>query len=153
VLQLNGFDVLEHQEIRDEYVISVVVKKRSRLNIAHFYEYQAKITKELTGYLDRFEAKGTAIWGAGHQALAVIALTGISERVRYVVDSAPFKQGKFTPATHIPIVAPDTLDSEPVNAVIIMAASYSDEVAKIIRDRFDKTLQVAILREYGLEMI
>lgn len=153
VLQLNGFEVLEQQEIRDEYVISVVVKKRSRLDISPFYYYQAKITKELANYLDRFEAKGVAIWGAGHQALAIIALTGISERIRYIVDSAPFKQGKFTPVTHVPINAPETIESDPVNAVIVMAASYSDEVAKVIRERFDNTLNVAILRDYGLEMV
>jgi 2-polyprenyl-3-methyl-5-hydroxy-6-metoxy-1,4-benzoquinol methylase len=153
VLQLNGFELLEQQEIRDEYVISVVVKKRSRLDISHFYDYQAKITADLVDYLEQFDTKTVAIWGAGHQALAVIALSGISGKVRYVVDSAPFKQGKYTPATHLPILAPETLESAPVQAVIVIAGSYSDEVAKIIRGRFDKIQNVAILREYGLEMV
>ena len=94
-----------------------------------------------------------AIWGAGHQALAIIALTKIADKIRYVVDAAPFKQGKYTPATHLPIVAPDTLRADPVEAVIVMAASYSDEVAGILRRQFSPQIKIAILRDFGLEMV
>ncbi len=152
-LMLNGFDIIEYNEIRDEYVISVVVKKRNQLDISNFSNYQEKIKTDIAAYLNRFNEKQVAVWGAGHQALAIIALTGIAERVRYVIDSAPFKQGKFTPATHLAIVAPEALRSHPVEAVIVMAASYSDEVASIIRERFDPTLPVAILRDFGLELL
>jgi len=38
-----------------------------------------------------------------------------------------------------------------VEAVIVMAGSYSDEVAKIILERFDKNIKVSILRKYKLE--
>lgn len=150
-LQLNGFDVIEYAEVRDEYVISVVVKKRGRLDISHFHDYQVKIKADIEAYLSRFAEKRVAVWGAGHQALAIIALTGIAGSIRYVVDSAPFKQGKYTPATHLPIVAPEVLKSDPVDAVIVMAASYSDEVAGIIRQRFGDSISVAILRDFGLE--
>jgi len=152
-LQLNGFDVLEYNEVRDDYVISVVVKKRGRLNISHFHDYQIKIKTDIDAYLNRFAAKRVAIWGAGHQALAIIALTGIADKIRYVVDSASFKQGKYTPATHLPIVAPEALHTDPVDAVIVMAASYSDEVVGILRQRFDPNLSVAILRDFGLEPV
>ena len=70
-----------------------------------------------------------------------------------MVDSAAFKQGKYTPATHIPIVAPAALDADPVEAVIVMAASYSDEVARILREKFSAKLSVAILRDFGLEPV
>lgn len=152
-LQLNGFDVIEYDEVRDDYVISVVVKKRSRLDISHFHDYLVKIKSDIDAYLNRFAPKRVAVWGAGHQALAIIALTGIAGRIRYVVDSAPFKQGKYTPATHLPIVAPEALHSDPVDAAIVMAASYSDEVAGIIRQRFDLNMSVAILRDFGLETV
>lgn len=151
-LQLNGFDVLEFSKIRDDYVMSMIVKKRERLDVSLFYDYQEKIKKNITTYLNRFQAKRVAIWGAGHQALAIIALTRISGKIRYVVDSAPFKQGKFTPATHVPVVPPAKLNSDPVDAVIIMAASYSDEVAEIIRRDFSGEVQIAILRDFGLEI-
>ena len=37
-------------------------------------------------------------------------------------------------------------------AVIVMAASYSDEVAAILKRDYDQQLHVAILRETGLEV-
>jgi 2-polyprenyl-3-methyl-5-hydroxy-6-metoxy-1,4-benzoquinol methylase len=150
-LQLNGFEVIEYDEVRDDYVISVVVRKRDRLDISHFHDYQIKIKTDIDAYLNRFAAKRVAVWGAGHQALAIIALTGIADKIRYVVDSASFKQGKYTPATHLPIVSPEALHSDPVDAIIVMAASYSDEVAGILRQRFDLNISVAILRDFGLE--
>jgi 2-polyprenyl-3-methyl-5-hydroxy-6-metoxy-1,4-benzoquinol methylase len=152
-LMLNGFNVIECAEARNGYVLSVVVKKRSRLDISHFHNHQIKITNDIVSYLKLFKPKRVAIWGAGHQALAIIALTGIADRIRYVIDSATFKQGKYTPATHLPIVAPDSLHSDPVDAVIIVAGSYSDEVAAIIRQRFYVTVPVAILRDFGLETV
>ena len=82
----------------------------------------------------------------------MLALAELGGKVRYVVDSAPFKQGKFTPATHLPVVPPDALRSDPVEAVIVMAASYSDEVAGLLRRDFPTGLKVAILRDHGLEI-
>jgi|WetSurMetagenome_2_1015567.scaffolds.fasta_scaffold00092_20 2-polyprenyl-3-methyl-5-hydroxy-6-metoxy-1,4-benzoquinol methylase len=152
-LKLNGFEVVECNEIWHEYIISAIVRKRTRLDISGFYEYQEKLKKEIDEYICGFGAKKVAIWGAGHQALAIISMLGLKDGIRYVVDSAPFKQGKYTPATHIPIVAPDTLNTDPVDAVIIIAASYSDEVAEIIGRKFGRRMHVSILRDYGLEEI
>jgi len=156
VLMLNGFEIIECNEIWHEYIISAIVKKRDKLDISHFYKYQQQVKNEIERYIRRFKDKKVAIWGAGHQALAIISLTdlaGRTGRIRYVVDSAPFKQGKYTPATHIPIVSPDRLNSDPVDAVIVMAASYSDEVARILRQKYDKNINIAILRDFGLEEV
>jgi len=77
----------------------------------------------------------------------------LSSKIKYIIDSAPFKQNKYTPATHLPIVPPEFFYSNPVDGIIIMAGSYSDEVSKIIRKKFNKNIKVAILRDYGLEEI
>lgn len=153
LLKLNGFEIIECREIWYDYIISAYVKKKSRLNITHLYNFQEKIKKEIYEYINGFENGQVAIWGAGHQALAVISLASLADKIKYVIDSASFKQGKYTPATHVPIVSPEELKVNPVNAVIIMAASYSDEVARIIREKFNTDLKVAILRDYGLEII
>ena len=123
------------------------------MDISDFYDYQTKITTRINEYIDRFTPGNVAVWGAGHQALAIISMCKIASKIKYIVDSAPFKQGKLTPATHIPVVSPDTLCDDPVDAVIIMAASYSDEVAGILHERFKDKFRVAILREAGLEII
>ncbi len=151
-LRLNGFEIVECNEIWHDYIISVVVRKRARLNLEQFHRHHLKLRSEIEEYINRFRGGKVAIWGAGHQALAIMSLMDLSGSIKYVVDSATFKQGRYTPATHIPIVSPETLESDPVDAVIVMAAGYSDEVSRIIRQRFDKNLRVSILRDHGLEI-
>jgi SAM-dependent methyltransferase len=150
-LNLNGFEIIACDELRNDYVISAVVRKRGKLDITHFHDYQTRIAADLNEYLGAFGEKKVAVWGAGHQALAILALTKIADRIRYVVDAAPFKQGRYTPATHLPIVPPETLRSDPVDAVIVIAGSYSDEVAGILRESYDGRIEISILRDFGLE--
>lgn len=150
-LEINGFEVIESAEVWHQYIISMVVRKRKQMDLSPFGLYQEKVRNELEEYIGEFGPGNVAIWGAGHQALAVIALSGIAGSIKYVVDSAPFKQGRLTPATHIPIVAPEALRTEPVSAVIVMAAAYSDEVVEIIKSQFSSDIAVSVLRDSGLE--
>ena len=152
-LTISGFEVLDCKSVWHDYILSATVRKRQVADLTHLYQFQDRIARDVSAYLDQCDGKGVAIWGAGHQALAVISLLGIRNRIRYVVDSAPFKQGKFTPASHLPIVAPATLRADPVGAVLVMAASYSDEVARILRQDYDPSIRVAILRDHGLEVL
>ncbi len=152
-LGLNGFEIVDCKVEWYDYIISAVVKKKRKANLSDFHNAQVKLKNEIEGYLSLFKDKKIAIWGASHQALAIISLLSLAGKITYVIDSATFKQGKFTPATHIPIVAPDKLYSDPVDAVIVMAAGYSDEVARIIRQKFDKNINISILRDFGLEII
>lgn len=152
-LRLNGFEIIECNDVWHDYIISAIVKKREKLDLSHFYKHQAKLKNEIEEYICRFKDKKVAIWGAGHQALAIIALIDLADKIKYVVDSAVFKQGKYTPATHIPIVSPDALNSDPVDVIIVIAGSYSDEVARIIRQKFDRNINIAILRDFGLEEV
>ena len=150
-LELNGFDLLESKTVWQDYIISCVIRKRSKLDISGFYKHQVKITKDIEKYIGNYKNGKVAIWGAGHQALTIISLINVADKIRYVVDSAPFKQNKYTPVNHIPIVSPDALKSDPVDAIIIMAASYSDEVVKIIRNEFNNKIDIVILRNDGLK--
>ena len=178
-LRQNGFEIIDCNEVWHEYIISAVVHpvkssvagmakppprpplpkggwgdfRVKKLDISHFYKYQTQLKNEIEEYIRRFKDKKVAIWSAGHQALAVISLINLADKIKYVVDSATFKQGKYTPATHIPIVSSDALVSDPVGAVIVMAGSYSDEVAKIIRQKFDRKINIVILRDFGLEVV
>ena len=152
-LERNGFEIVECKEIWYDYIISAVVKKRTKTDVSHFRKHQETITKEIKEYISHYGSQNVAIYGAGHQALAIIALTNIKNDIKYIVDDATFKQGKLSPATHIPIVSPKRLLSEPVKAVIIMAASYSDEVAAKVRKIVNTDIGISILRDHGIEKI
>lgn len=153
LLERNGFEVVETQEIWHDYIISSVVRKRTPTDLSAFRHQQASLKSELARFVATHGSKNVAVWGAGHQALAVLALADLGDSIKYVVDSAPFKQGRYTPSTHIPIVSPDTLTSDPVAAILVMAAAYSDEVASIIRKKFGTRMAIAVLRDTGLESV
>jgi SAM-dependent methyltransferase len=153
VLNLNGFEVIECNEIWHDYIISAVVRKRKKIDLSSFHKNQVKLKNEIEDFISRFGSKRVAIWGAGHQSFAILSLFGLGEKIRYIVDSAPFKQGKFTPATHSLIVSPEKLNIDPVDAIIVIAGSYSNEVAKILREEYNKKIKVSILKDFGLEII
>jgi len=152
-LELNGFEILECNVIWHDYIISAIVRKRGKIPFNHFYEKQEKIKKEIKEYIQKFGDKKVGVWGAGHQALAIISMTDIKDNIKYVIDSAKFKQNKYTPASHIPIVSPEILRYDSVDAIIIIAGSYSDEVTRIIKERYSSEINVAILRDFGLEVL
>ena len=110
-----------------------------------------KIVSALHQYVDGYPRNSVSIYGAGHQALAIMAIADLGTKIKYVVDDATFKQGKYTPASNIPIVSSDWLSSEKPDAIIVMAASYSDEVASKLT-QLDLDLDIAILREDELEI-
>ena len=153
LLESNGFEVLDCRPEWHDYVLSDTVKKRRPLDLAPLAACQAGLKASFDAFLAPFAAGRVAIWGAGHQALALVSLMELAPRIRYVVDSAPFKQGRFTPATHLPIVAPERLADGEVDAVIVLAASYSDEVARILRERHGNRFTVAVLKGNRLETV
>jgi 2-polyprenyl-3-methyl-5-hydroxy-6-metoxy-1,4-benzoquinol methylase len=153
VLEKNGFEIISIKPIWYKYILSAEVRKKTPLDVGTFLKVQNTIKKQLNMHIKKFENKKVAIWGAGHQALAVIAMSGIAPYIKYIIDSAQFKQGKFTPATHLPIVSPDNIIVDPPDSILIMAAGYSDEVCKIIQQKFPIIKSIVILRENKLENI
>lgn len=152
LLEMNGFEVLSCEAVWHEYCLAATVRKRSRMDLSYFQEGKERIKKEVHQFLDGClrQGKKAAVWGAGHQALSVLALTDIKDKIEFVVDSAEFKQQRYTPGTHLKIVAPEELKNGEVGAVLVMAASYSDEVAGILRESCPE-FEIGILRENGVE--
>ena len=146
LLSRNGFDVIESCSIWDNYILSALVKKRSPMPVERFTSAQFALNESFRLFLDQFSGEKIAIWGAGHQALAVMAACGMSDKICYVIDSAPFKQERLTPATHLPIVSPDALEADPPRAILIMGAGYSDEIVDFINTRHPGRFVVAVLR-------
>lgn len=153
ILQKNGFEVLECKPVWHDYILSAVVRKRTKTDLSYLNSFRVDLTTQVNQFVNQFQPKQVAIWGAGHQALAIISLAKLADKIAYVVDSATFKQGKLTPASHLPIVAPSTLNERPVNAIIVMAASYSDEVSQMIRSTFGNKMLIAVLRDHDLEVL
>lgn len=48
--------------------------------------------------------------------------------IRYIVDRNPLKQGRLAPGSHIAVVGPERLESDPVDVLLILAWNIADEV-------------------------
>ena len=93
------------------------------------------------------------MWGASHQGFTLASTSELGKHLAYIIDSAPFKHGKFAPASHLPIVPPDHFEEHPVDAIVITAPGYTDEIAKIIRERFGEKIEIRAMRSNHLEMV
>ena len=113
------------------------------------------IDEEVNGLVDRLHSQGKtlAIWGASHQGFTLAATTRLGGKVSYIIDSAPFKQGRFAPASHLPIVAPEHFFQEPADAILIVAPGYTEEIASIIRERFGKEVEILALKSNHMETL
>jgi len=155
LLRISGFTVIECSEIMNDYIISMVVKKINPIDVFNIvYEFK-KLKNEINRYILKLKKAGKkiAIWGAGHQAFTLMSVCGLTDKIEYVVDSAKFKQGKFTPVAHIPIVAPEVLNENPVNAIIVIAGAYSEEVVRIIRKKYASIKEVAVFKQNKILLI
>ena len=154
VLEKNGFRVLSCREVNRDTWEAIVEKKR-RLDTTAMRRNRDALREEITGWIGGLKAQGrrVAVWGASHQGLTILSSMDLREDVAYVVDSAPFKQGRLTIGSHVPIVPPERLREDPVDAVLIVAPGYTREIADSIRDRFGPGIGIFALRSNHLEKI
>jgi SAM-dependent methyltransferase len=149
VAEANGFEVLDIKKIWNNYLYAIEVKKRTKIDLTTFFYKLDTIKKEISEFVSSFSK--IAIWGASHQALTYISLLNLKSKVKYIVDSAFFKQNKFTPATHIPIFSPEKLKEYPVEAIIIMVGGYNDEVVAIVK-KMGLNITIGVMNDSGLEI-
>jgi hypothetical protein len=50
------------------------------------------------------------------------------EHIRFVVDRNPAKQGMLLPGSRIPVLAPDVIDKDPPDYLLILPWNLTDEV-------------------------
>jgi 2-polyprenyl-3-methyl-5-hydroxy-6-metoxy-1,4-benzoquinol methylase len=150
--ETNGFEVLECLTINEDNDIAAIVKKRKSLDLSMDYQYVETLIRDFQEIVADCKSKDkkVATWGAGHRTLALLALSKVKD-IEYVIDSAKFKQGKFTPVSHFPIVAPEHLKEDKVDLVIVMVPGlYPGEVIKTL-EQMDIGAQIAVLRDNKIE--
>lgn len=158
-LMRNGFEVRSITSVWDDYILSAEVVRRNPLKLYGFQEQTVRLATALEHYISRYDR--VAIYGASHQAFAYIAM--LQPEIAFIVDDASFKQGKYSPVGGLMIHHPIALYNpyglydfgqnnpygKPPDAVIIMGAGYSDEIAKTL----DFDGGIAIMRDWGVEVI
>lgn len=164
LLQDCGFELLS-MDIVNRDTIEAIVRKADPdelselhysgrlIDVSALRDSYDRLSASVNAHIDHLSEshRTMAIWGASHQGFTLAATTKLGGRVEYIIDSAPFKQGRFSPASHIPIVAPDYAVAHPVDEILIVAPGYTDEIAGIIRERFDENVRILVLRTDQIE--
>lgn len=93
---------------------------------------EAKKLKEKIEEIKK-DGKSIAGYGAAAKGFSILKLAGIDEtHIDYFVDDSPAKQGKYTPVSHIPVVA--RKDRPDPDYFFITAPNYEKEIIEKEKD-------------------
>ncbi len=115
----------------------------TRLETYRRYTEQVKAVKR--GILDfligaKNDGKKIVGYGAPGKGNTLLNYCGIrTDFLDFTVDRNPYKQGKYTPGTHIPIVAPDMIERTRPDYLFILPWNLKDEIIE----------QNAFIRNWG----
>ena len=144
-----------HLENSSKPVTSRVAELRTREeragfgNVQHYLSFgeQVKNTKrKLLEFLIRTKTDGKSIagYGAPGKGNTLLNYCGIrKDFLDYTVDRNPYKQGKYTPGTHIPICPVEKVKETKPDYLLILPWNLKDEVMA----------QMAYIREWGGQFV
>jgi SAM-dependent methyltransferase len=108
---------------------------------------QVKATKrKILAFLIDLKNQGKRIvgYGAPGKGNTLLNYCGIgTDFLDFTVDRSPYKQGKYTPGTHIPILPPDKIRESRPDCIFILPWNLTAEI----------TTQMAYVREWGGQFI
>ena len=113
---------------------------------ALFAEKVKETKRKLLDFLIEAKRKGKTIagYGAPGKGNTLLNYCGIrSDFLDFTVDRSLYKQGKFLPGTHIPILHPDRIREAKPDYVLILPWNFKDEIMQ----------QVSYIREWGGQFV
>lgn len=155
LLNKNGFDVVESGEAAGLYIYAMVEKKQ-RLEIKTIWSDVEPTAQAIKDFLNERiqQGKKVACWCAGHFAFTVLSVAEIGpDKMSYIIDNAKFKQGRYAPASHVPIVGPEHFADEPVDTIIILGPMYVDEIVQEIKKKCSPKVSIAVMNKNGIRVI
>jgi SAM-dependent methyltransferase len=111
-----------------------------------FGERVAETKRGLLDFLIRARRAGSSVagYGAPGKGNTLLNYCGIrTDLLDYTVDRNPYKHGRFTPGTHIPIHPPSRLAETRPDYILILPWNLSDEIMA----------QLAYAREWGARFV
>lgn len=108
----------------------IYVRRRPKL-LDEFVKQTHIIQGQLNNYLTEQKKSGKKIVGFGAAAKGMVLLQACNLDYRiidYIADGTPYKQGKFTPGTNIPILSEEELVKNKPDIVLILAWNFKAEI-------------------------
>lgn len=134
-MEINGFQVLEQYKKNNDNDLVVIARPRKITSLARSKKTVNDIIKSLKEIVIDYknQNKNVVIWGAGHRALSLMALSELRE-IDFIIDSASFKQNMYSPILHKKIISPDGFIQLGCDLLIIMLpGSLSEQVINFLR--------------------
>ncbi len=91
------------------------------------------IKRDLVAFLKKLRGQGKRVVGYGAAAKGNVLLNYCditTNLLDFVVDSISYKQGRYTPGTHIPIYPESRIEKEKPDYVLLLAWNFADEILK-----------------------
>jgi len=153
ILERNGFRVVGFDETLGDTLCALVEKAPAPEHGA-LGRARDQLDSALRQFVRAHRGPGgaLAVWGASHQGFTMLSSAGIADEVAFIIDSAPQKQGRYSPVSHRIIVPPDQLLQGGVAAILVIAPNYSEEIYRTIRERYGLRCAVGLVRAGALEV-
>ena len=147
-----GFDVLKEERVNRD-TLAVIVAKKRKPDVSAIVRQKEDIKKETYKLIETYKNnnKKIAIWGASHQGFTLCATLDLKDKIEFIIDSAPFKQGLYAPASHIKIISPLDATKTDISAILIVAPGYTKEIAGNIKQVFNKQIDIYTLMTNHIE--
>ena len=78
--------------------------------------------------------KKVVLWGSGSKGVSFLTTLNVGDKVEYVVDINPYRQGCYMSGTGQEIVSPKFLKDYKPDVVIVMNAIYCDEIGRDLEE-------------------
>ena len=145
LLTLCGFEILSIKSILNDYVLSAEVRLRTPTVSLNAKVFINELQNSFHDLLKDRNVEVISLWGAGHQAMTTISLLGCHDKFANIYDSAPHKIDRYAPGTALRIKEPSAIVEDVVHSLLILAGSYSEEIRRIVMDRFPRVKNIALL--------
>lgn len=137
-------------QVTDQYRDLIKQEQKAGFNRLETYSVFSEKVKETKRKLLEFlieakrKKKSIVGYGAPGKGNTLLNYCGIrTDFIDYTVDRNSYKQGKYTPGTHIPIYAPDKIRETKPDYVLILPWNVKDEIMQ----------QAAYIREWGGQFV
>lgn len=152
ILETNGFWVVDYW-VSNEDTLCAFVRKKEKVNVEGLIDNQICLKKAVYDFLNTRRYGKIAIWGASHQSFTIIQSLAIYDLISCIIDSADFKQGRYSPASHIPIIGPNEIVEWDIDSIIIIAPSYTSEITNIIISNYVSVKHIAAIKNGTLYIV
>ncbi|MGC5700247.1 methyltransferase domain-containing protein [Pseudomonas sp. NFXW11] len=131
---------------QDSVAQQLQLERQAGVSTPEYYRTLApaaeRIKHELLRFLLQAKAEGKRVvgYGAAAKGNTLLNYAGIkADLLAWVADASPHKQGKFLPGSRIPVVAPERIDQERPDYVLVLPWNLLHEVST----------QLAQVRQWG----